>query len=300
VTNDLDIETDIFYKTTDTKQYLSYDSCHPRHTKNAVPYNLARRICTIVSNIPIKNERLKELEAFLIRRKYTLQIINHGIENAKKQPQEILRKVKIKEESNILPFITRHNPNRENDFGKVKMIMDYIKETPSLNEIYNNTKIIHSKRQPSNLKNILCRAAFTMNDKTSVKKCNKPRCTLCKIIIEGDKFTFPTIKWDFKVTSNMSCETLNCLYVLTCGGCQEIYIGETNNLRLRTNLHRDHITNNSGLYVSKHIHDCASKKENKFRIMPFYKIRRDDTGLRKQKEEHFIKKCSPNLNVQAM
>ena len=43
------IETDVFYKSTDTKQNLQFCSCYPRHTESAVPYNLARRICTLVS-----------------------------------------------------------------------------------------------------------------------------------------------------------------------------------------------------------------------------------------------------------
>lgn len=44
------IITDIYYKPTDTKQYLVYDSCHPKHIKNNIPYNLARRLCTIISD----------------------------------------------------------------------------------------------------------------------------------------------------------------------------------------------------------------------------------------------------------
>ena len=38
------ISTDIFYKPTDTKQYLMYTSCQPKHTKNNIPFNLAREI----------------------------------------------------------------------------------------------------------------------------------------------------------------------------------------------------------------------------------------------------------------
>ena len=41
--------TDLYYKTTDTHQYLYYTSNHPRHTKNNIHYNLARRICTIIN-----------------------------------------------------------------------------------------------------------------------------------------------------------------------------------------------------------------------------------------------------------
>ena len=43
------LHTDIFYKPTDTHQYLDYRSCHPKHTKQNIPYCLARRICSIVS-----------------------------------------------------------------------------------------------------------------------------------------------------------------------------------------------------------------------------------------------------------
>ena len=34
------IETDIYYKPTDSKQYLKFSFPSPRHTKVALPYNL--------------------------------------------------------------------------------------------------------------------------------------------------------------------------------------------------------------------------------------------------------------------
>lgn len=44
------IETDIHYKPTYPKQYLLFTSNHPNHTKTNIPFNLPRRICTVVSN----------------------------------------------------------------------------------------------------------------------------------------------------------------------------------------------------------------------------------------------------------
>ena len=42
-----EIKTDIYNKQIDnTFQYLYYYSCHPRHTKNNIPFNLARIVCT--------------------------------------------------------------------------------------------------------------------------------------------------------------------------------------------------------------------------------------------------------------
>ena len=43
------IETDIYYKDTDSTQYLLFYSCHPRHTKINISFNLVRRLKTIVS-----------------------------------------------------------------------------------------------------------------------------------------------------------------------------------------------------------------------------------------------------------
>ena len=94
----------------------------------------------------------------------------------------------------------------------------------------------------------------------------------------------------------MSCNVLNCIYVLQCNGCHEIYIGETSNFRLRGNLHKSHINQNCGLNVSRHIHACANGQIIKFKIMPFYKILNDDSRLRKEKENHFITKFKPGLN----
>ncbi|KAJ8318533.1 hypothetical protein KUTeg_003624 [Tegillarca granosa] len=44
IKNGTEINTDIFYKSTDTHQYLDFRSCHTAHTKRNIPYCLARKI----------------------------------------------------------------------------------------------------------------------------------------------------------------------------------------------------------------------------------------------------------------
>ena len=73
------IQTDIFYKPTDSKQYMLYTSCHPKHTRNSIPYNLARRLKTIVSEETTLLRRLQELKNVLIKRKYPLKLIEDAI-----------------------------------------------------------------------------------------------------------------------------------------------------------------------------------------------------------------------------
>ena len=67
------IFTDIYYKTTDTHQFLTYNSCHPRHTKHSIPYGEARRLCTIIDDDKIRDERLMEMKKILLSKKLPSQ-----------------------------------------------------------------------------------------------------------------------------------------------------------------------------------------------------------------------------------
>ena len=95
----------------------------------------------------------------------------------------------------------------------------------------------------------------------------------------------------------MNCETMNCIYVLNCTGCHKIHIGETNNLRHRINLHKDHAARDNGLNVmAVAIYQCSQHESNKFYVMTFFQMKNDDKDLRKQMEPNFINKFKPELN----
>lgn len=52
------IITDTFYKPTGTKYSLVYDSCYSKHIKNNIVYNLAWRLCTIISEKNLLNSKI--------------------------------------------------------------------------------------------------------------------------------------------------------------------------------------------------------------------------------------------------
>ena len=56
------LETNILYKETNSHDYLNYFSHHPEHTKQNIPYNLAKRIIVFVSDEKKVNERLSKLK----------------------------------------------------------------------------------------------------------------------------------------------------------------------------------------------------------------------------------------------
>ena len=60
--SDHTIETDIYYKDTNSHDYLPYDSANSDHSRDNVLYNLAKRIIVFVSNEEKVEYRLNELK----------------------------------------------------------------------------------------------------------------------------------------------------------------------------------------------------------------------------------------------
>ena len=70
---------------TDSKQYLKYNSCQPKYNTINIPLSLARIICTIVSDKKYQNLRLQELwpnentQLQSLKQEYRT-IINHKVD----------------------------------------------------------------------------------------------------------------------------------------------------------------------------------------------------------------------------
>ena len=80
--------------------------------------------------------------------------------------------------------------------------------------------------------------------------------------------------------NNMDCGVRDCIYVITCNGRGEKYIGESGDtLRPRTSLHRNQILmpQYRKLKVRRHIAEWARTKPIMFTIFPFFKLHNQDT-----------------------
>lgn len=290
------IMTDVYYKPTDTHQYLHFNSCHPRHTKRAIPYNLSRRICTIVNDESVKIQRLQELKKYLKKQSYPDKIIDDAIEKTMKlDRKKLLNPVQNNnKKSKILPLVTTHNPRNTNIAPIVHHLNDVLKTDETMAKIFEKQKFINSKRQPKNLRRILTKSNFKEKSEFEVTKCQDSRCGTCPYIKQGHHFNFGGKQ--FIVNNNMSCQTRNLLYVITCSGCGELYIGETGStLRERIRIHKQHINQPEyrKLKVSEHLDLCGKKS---FTVFPFYKMYNSNTVERRDKEKHFIRTFKPKLN----
>ena len=133
----------------------------------------------IAENKNVRYLRLKELRAILKTQKYQKMVVEKGIEKALAVPQEQRRSEKLKKKDNILPFIFTYNPNNPKMFPKVREIYGSVQSLKTLDKIFAKRKLIDCKREPSNLKRLLCSSKFLTNKSTfKLTKCGKS-CFCC-------------------------------------------------------------------------------------------------------------------------
>ena len=76
------LETHLYTKPADKHQYLLVPSCHPQHTKRAIPFSLALRLRRICSNPDNYKLRTNELIDYLANRGYDKTFLKIQIQRA--------------------------------------------------------------------------------------------------------------------------------------------------------------------------------------------------------------------------
>lgn len=171
-----------------------------------------------------------------------------------------------------------------------------------MKKVVETKSIIKSKRQHKNLKKILTKAKYihcSENPEPSVKKCGKANCGTCTHLQELTEFEFKN-KMTFKVKSNIDCSCKQVIYVLTCNGCKENYIGQTGDFRKRMTIHKQQIRQPQYemISLSRHIRNCAKDETPWFYVFPMYRFFHNSTeSERVIKEKRFIEIFKPKLNM---
>ena len=274
------IETDIFYKPTNSHKYLNYESFHPKHCKDNIPYALAKRIIVFVTNPEKMEFRLSQLKSWLKQSGYPEKIIEKGIHNARLQGPS----PKPKNSKNTIPFVTTHMSNYDAK-SMTNTIRTLISATKSdrLREIFNEVEIVVGNKQPQNLRGLLTKAKFGdryQNPKNLLQpgifaECTDPRCKICSLGYIQTCSSFETSNgtiWQIK--SHINCNTKKVLYYLKCNMCNgaTTYTGLTKTkLRARTNNHITCCRKGTGSDIfDRHVFKCGTK--NKCLNEPFFKM----------------------------
>lgn len=248
-----------------------------------------------------RDQRLEELFLCLKKRKYPESLIRNGIAKAKSTDITELRRVRDKKEEEVIPYVSTHNPKNNEAFEVIYRNLPCLRNDARMLKVCQKSSIIKSKRQSKSLKKILTNAKLPeKNGVTEVRKCGRPNCSNCSYMTEGSMFQFKNGQ-NFTVKQSMNCASKSLIYVLTCCGCGEHYIGQTGSiLRTRMTVHRQQIRDPSTrmLPVSGHIDICAGNIRPNFKVFPLYLFTKDTTELQRiNKETLFIRKYKPLLNV---
>ena len=291
------LKCDIYYKETDNRQYLHFNSCHPHHNKINVPFTLAKMICTIVDDRDICLKRLEELKHYLRKCRYPWKVINNGCTKAYAIDVTDLRTLKDKTEEDVISFVTTHNPHNPNISIKINNAYESLLDDENMKKIFGKTKLIKSFKEPPSLKDLLTNSCLRNTHPTpGVSKCGTNSCKTCDEILQTDNYYFHEVDYTFHLKCALDCSAKNCIYALTCENCGDYYIGKTTYLRKRMSKHRRAIEDEMQRVqeVSKHIADCCASPS--YSVIPFYKVKRHGATALEATEEYFIRKFKPVLN----
>ena len=292
--HDNSITTDIFYKKTNSHRYLDFRSCHRHHTKVNVPYNLAQRICKIVSDNTRREYRLQELKGFLLSCYYPQRLIDPAIRNAKERNNSTILNLP---KQDIIPLVITHNPNHAINFSSIKSRINSV-ECPRLQRAFKNKPLL-STRQPANLKRLLTKAEFIPDEETGIVPCTRSNCDLCQsgYLKRETEAKSPTGATLFKLNKRSHCNNKLILYLLTCPVRSKQYVGKTENCRARMNNHKKDVRNpqENTLYCDKHFKHCIIRKYGELRE-PFFSARLCSMLKILQRDIPWNKPTSRNLN----
>ena len=114
---------DIYYKPTNSFNYLTYSRCNPSHTKNNIVLSLAKRIINIVTDN--RETRLSELKKHLIERNHPPEIIDYTFTKCFQPKQD-----KNKDFEKII-FTKTFNPNHVINLNKLTGSLENIRSNES-------------------------------------------------------------------------------------------------------------------------------------------------------------------------
>ena len=163
LTNDGNISTDLYtQKPTDKHQHLLYSSCHPLHTKNAIPFSLALRLRRICSTDETFNIRTAQLTTYLLKRGFKRNFVTKQIHRAANIPRRLALQTKDMNKPIRVPFITTFNPSLPHISNIIKKHYHLLLSSDRCKKVFPNSPVVAFRRSP-NLRDLLVSAKLSSN-----------------------------------------------------------------------------------------------------------------------------------------
>ena len=242
--------SNLYVKPTNSQLFLDYNSNHPQHCKDAIPYSQALRVVERCSKTESRDNHLAKLKEKFERRNYPSDLIVKQFERAKQ------------EDRNNLIFEERKNKKKKN--GKVNFIFTYNQTNPPIHiwlrecqkqlERNDTAKAIGKRiqisyKQPRNLQKIAggCKNVGGGGSRpppdAGCFKCGQCR-VLCPKLNETTHFTSTATQKRYPIRQNVTCKSDWVIYLGTCLKCKGQYVGKSKTvMKVRHSNHKQEIKN---------------------------------------------------------
>jgi hypothetical protein len=296
------LQTKTFFKETDTHQLLHTLSHHPKHTTKGILKSQFIRFKRLSSTKEDYYNTCKILKQALIPRGYSKTLML-------KIQREIFYnydadKPKEKDNKKLLPLVVNYDNIGKNLIWeyknalskyqlekRFKVLAAYknhknIRQTLVSKKIFNNSSLIDGIPNPDSS----LHPPLSPNMTSGFSPCNSTRCFTCKQnTTSQNTFKSYTYGNTYKIHDNLSCNSKNIIYLISCKKCNLQYVGETEReLRQRTTDHRSNIRTNKITPIGRHF-NSTNHTSLDLHIIAIEKIREINNkrwgNIRKQREE---------------
>ncbi len=264
------LKTTLHVKPTDSHSYLAFNSCHPKHNITGIPYSQflrVRRICTEWHEF-VKHSI--HIMMHFSMRGYPLELLTSSLSKVNMRSRDSVLKpsVTLESETKQLFFITTYNPTAPDMKHIIKTHWPILGRSNATRPLL-DTEIVFGFRRPKNLRDHLCSSALPPEKPTAATQgkivarnnCNRPNnCNHCSRLNLSGSITSKSNERTYRIMQNVTCQSNNLIYCLSCNICGVQYVGQTQNRIMdRFNAHLSTIRRKSDTTMARHMasHDIS-------------------------------------------
>lgn len=284
------IHTNIYTKPTDKKQYLFFNSSHPKHTTLSIPYSQALRYRRVIDDNSMLNTQLDTLCGHFLSRGYPKQLLVKTMDKVRLLTRsslldyrdEVDKRAKFEQFLDgktflplIIPFHQALDQNFKHTFKT--LWLDFIKSDRNISCVFCNESPQIVYKKGVTLGSILTSSKFTSHtDDTvtdlielaahaepfQVTPCYHALCKCCSHILKTSTYRDSKGLNVHYIDDIFNCNSSDVVYLITCLKCNKLYVGQTKRmLKERLNNHRSDIVLRKptaiGIHFNEPLHNIS-------------------------------------------
>ena len=205
-------------------------TCYPKRNINNIPKSIAlrlRRICDSDEKFDIRSD---EYQNYLIARDYNISLVKRQFNSVRSISRSEARQVKRKVTKESFNLVTVYDPLLNELQKVITNNLPLLYRDPEMRAVFPEGSINVTYRRGKNLKELISPSLFpqrllTTKSQSTVNKCGK-ECDICNnFIVCRNEFTCKVTGTTYKVRDNLSCNSANVVYLISCKLCKDQYVG---------------------------------------------------------------------------